>query len=55
MKPKFPAPWEDPKNGSTQKGSVIYTIGMLESSFLDPPRALGSCGAEVRMKGLLGL
>ena len=26
-----PEPWEDPKNGSTQKGSRIYTIGVLES------------------------
>ena len=27
----FPKPWEDPTNGSTQKCSAIYTIGVLES------------------------
>ena len=38
----FPEPWEDPKLGSTQKSSLIYTeSGIGGVHVLDLPRALG--------------
>ena len=56
------APWHilrplggSAKKRATQKGSIIYTIGILESRiegsifWIDPPRALGS---EVHMRAL---
>ena len=27
----YPEPWEDSQNGSTQQGSIMYTVGVLES------------------------
>ena len=53
----IPEPWEDPKNGSTRKGSVIYTVGVSDFRlgllcFLDPPGLCDRITRRIRAQNM---